>query len=110
MCRLKKSLYGLNQGPRQWYIRFDTFMTRLGYSRNQYDDCIYFWQSSNTSFIYLLLHIDDMPIASRDKNLMNELKVQLTRESDIKDLGVAKKILGMETQRDRHAGKLIVSQ
>ena len=30
VCRLKKSLYGLKQSPRQWYIRFDTFMLQKG--------------------------------------------------------------------------------
>ena len=34
VCLLKKSLYGLKQSPRQWYKRFDSFMTSHGYIRN----------------------------------------------------------------------------
>jgi len=104
---LKKSLYGLKQASRQWYKRFDSFMIRQGYCRSQYDDCIYF---QNGSFIYLLLYVDDMLIASRDKSLIQKLKTQLSNEFDMKELGAAKKILGMEIRRDRQAGKLFLSQ
>jgi len=110
VCRLKKSLYGLKQAPRQWYNRFDSFMIGQSYCRSQYDDCIYFQNFQNGSFIYLLLYVDDMLIASRDKSLIKKLKTQLSNEFDMKELGAAKKILGMEICRDRQAGKLFLSQ
>ena len=110
VCHLKKSLYGLKQAPRQWYKRFDSFMIAQQYSRSNYDNCVYFKQFSNGSFVYLLLYVDDMLIASRDKFLIDELKAQLSHEFEMKDLGPAKKILGMEIHRDRKAGKLFLSQ
>jgi hypothetical protein len=99
-----KSLY--EQAPRKWYKSFDSFILANGYSRGNYDHCIYLKRFLNGSFGYLLLYIDDMLIASHDKSLIDELKAQLSHQFDMKNLGPAKKILGMEIQRDRHAGTL----
>ncbi|XXG58369.1 hypothetical protein AAC387_Pa04g0693 [Persea americana] len=110
VCLLKKSLYGLKQSPRQWYKRFDTFMVGNGYCRSAYDNCVYHKKHSNGSYVYLLLYVDDMSIAAKDMSETNRLKTQLSGEFDMKDLGAAKKILGMEIQRDWKAGKLSLSQ
>ena len=72
--QLKKSLHDLKQAPRQWYKRFDSFMIGQGYFRSQFDDCVYFRKFPNGSFIYLLLFVDDMLFASRDKSLIRKLK------------------------------------
>ena len=42
VCKLKKSLYGLKQSPRQWYKRFDHFMLENGFHRSIKDACVYF--------------------------------------------------------------------
>jgi hypothetical protein len=42
VCRLKKSLYGLKQALRHWYLNFDRFMIEQGYSRCHSDHCVYF--------------------------------------------------------------------
>ena len=110
VCRLKKSLYGLKQSPRQWYKRFDRFMLSNGYSRSSYDSCVYHRILSDGSFVYLLLYVDDMLIAAGNMSHIQTLKKQLSDEFEMKDLGSAKKILGMEIQRDRGAGKLFLSQ
>jgi hypothetical protein len=83
---LRDFLYGLKQDPRQWYKWFDSFMLAHGYSRSNYDHCIYLKQFPNRSFVYLLLYVDDMLIASHDKSLIGELMAQLSHELDMKDL------------------------
>ena len=51
-----------------------------------------------------------MLIASKSQEEIEKLKNQLRNEFEMKDLGEAKKILGMEIKRDRHSKKLYLSQ
>lgn len=110
VCKLKKSLYGLKQSPRQWYKRFDSYMVKLGYTRSSYDCCVYYNRLKDDSFIYLVLYIDDMLIAAKKKYDIQKLKGLLSTEFEMKDLGAARKILGMEIIRDRERRKLFLSQ
>ncbi|KAE8712086.1 cytochrome P450 71A9-like [Hibiscus syriacus] len=110
VCRLKKSLYGLKQSPRQWYKRFDSYMIKIGYNRCEYDCCVYVKSLDDGSFIFLLLYVDDMLIAAKNMDDVIGLKTLLSQEFDMKDLGAAKKILGMEICRDRDSRKLWLSQ
>ena len=110
VCKLKKSLYGLKQSPRQWYKRFDGYMIELGYNRSQYDCCVYHNKLEDGSMIYLILYVDDMLIAARNKADIQKLKSLLSAEFEMKDLGAAQKILGMEIFRDRSQKKLFLSQ
>ena len=109
VCKLRKSLYGLRQSPRQWYKKFDSFMVSQNFIRSEYDHCVYF-KSFNGIFIILVLYVDDMLIASKSMEEINRLKAQLSRTFEMKDLGAAKHILGMEIHRDRKNGKLWLSQ
>ncbi|KAL4029866.1 hypothetical protein IC575_008094 [Cucumis melo] len=110
VCRLHKSLYGLKQSPRQWYIRFDTFILKQGFHRNSYDACVYWKQSQKGTYIYLLLYVDDMILVSKDYAEICELKKQLSNEFEMKDLGELKRILGMDVKRDKEKGLLTISQ
>ena len=96
LCRLTKSLYGLKQTPRCWYKRFDFFIVSLGYNRLNSDHCTYYNGFGNNYFIILLLYVDDMLVVGPNKDQVQELKAQLAREFDMKDLGPANKILGMQ--------------
>jgi hypothetical protein len=108
-CKLKRSLYDLKQSPRQWYKRFDSFMLSHGFKRSKYDSCVYI-KVVDGSPIYLLLYVDDMLIAAKSRKEITTLKKLLSSEFDTKDLGAAKKILGMKITRDRKAGLLFLSQ
>ncbi|KAL6133097.1 hypothetical protein ACLB2K_065334 [Fragaria x ananassa] len=110
VCKLEKSLYGLKQSPRQWYLKFDGFMRGQEYLRSEYDHCVYFKRLPDGNFIYLLLYVDDMLIASKNMMEIEKLKAQMKKHFEMKDLGEAKKILGMEITRNRDKGVVYLTQ
>ena len=77
VCKLTRSLYGLKQAPRQWYKKFDSFMTKSGFSKAEKDPCCYFKKFSD-SYVFLLLHVDDMLIAGSSMSEINNLKTRLS--------------------------------
>jgi hypothetical protein len=64
----------------------------------------------DSDFIILLLYVDDMLVAGPNKDRIKDLKAQLAREFEMKDLGPANKILGMQIYRDRNNRKIWLSQ
>ena len=87
VCHLWKSLYVLKKAPRQWYLRFDTTIREMGYKRCIEDHCVYIHAVGTEEFIALLLYVDDMLIVGKKKDLIAELKAQLGKAFDTKDLG-----------------------
>jgi hypothetical protein len=85
-------------------------MMTKNYIRSEYDHCVYFKKLNNGIFIIFVLYVDDMLLERKIITEINKLKAQMARMSDMKDLGAAKQILGMEISRDRRNGKLWLSQ
>ena len=85
-CRLKKSIYGLKQASRQWYLKFDGTIRKFEFKENVEDNCIY-TKFKNEKFIFLILYVDDILLASSDVNLLLETKKFLSSNFDMKYLG-----------------------
>ena len=79
------------------------------YTRSKFDNRVYFLRLHDGSFIHLLLYDDDMLIASKNVEEIEKLKTLLNQEFEMKDLGEAKKILGMEITRDKEGGKIFLT-
>ncbi|RVW68061.1 Retrovirus-related Pol polyprotein from transposon TNT 1-94 [Vitis vinifera] len=107
--KLNKSIYGLKQALRQWYLKFDRIITQNGFKENTVDRCIYL-RVNGSSYIFLVLYVDDIPLASNDSDLLIETKHMLSTHFDMKDLGEASYILGIKILRDRANGVLKLSQ
>ncbi|KAL6219605.1 hypothetical protein ACLB2K_007364 [Fragaria x ananassa] len=109
VCRLKKSIYGLKQASRQWYLKFDSVVTENGFVENPLDECIYF-KVCGSRFIVLVLYVDDILLTSTDMKLLLEAKSFLSQSFEMKDLGEASFVLGIKITRDRKWGLLGISQ
>lgn len=64
-------------------------MIWIGYTLFEYDFCTYVKNIEDSSFVFLLLYMDDMLFVTRSKIEFNKLKSSLTKEFSMKDLGVA---------------------
>ena len=109
VCKLHKSIYGLKWASRQWYLRFDEVITANGFKKNIVNQCIYMKVSRN-KYIFLVLYVDDILLVANDTDLMVETKQLLFSHFDMKDLGEASYVLGIQILCDRPSGILIMSQ
>ena len=92
VSKLKKSLYGLKQATRQWYLKFDRFMVNNDFTTLEANHCCYSKWFKNF-YIMILLYVNGMLVAgSSMKEIMN-LKDNLAKEFTMKNLGPARKIL-----------------
>jgi hypothetical protein len=108
-CKLKKSIYGLKQAFRQWYIKFHKVITSYGFIENFVDQCIYL-KVSGSKVIFLVLYVDDILLASNDLGLLHDTKQFISQNFEMKDLGEASYVIGIEIHRDRKQRILKLSQ
>jgi len=94
ICKLKKSLYGLKQSPRMWYLKFDAFVLSIRFVRSKLDHCVYY-KFDGDCILNVALYVDDMLLIGKGKNMISDFKSQLVAQFEMKDLGAARYILGM---------------
>uniref|UniRef100_A0A6N2L3B4 Fe2OG dioxygenase domain-containing protein n=1 Tax=Salix viminalis TaxID=40686 RepID=A0A6N2L3B4_SALVM len=109
VCKLKKSIYGLKQASRQWYFKFHQVIISFGFEMNLVDDCIYH-KFCGSKYIFLVLYVDDILLASSDIGLLHETKKFLAKNFEMKDLGEASFVLGIQIHRDHSRSILGLSQ
>ena len=84
-CRLKKFINGLKQALRQWYLKFDQTIRNFEFKENVEDNCVYA-KLKNGKFIFLVLYVDDILLASSDVSLLLKTMKFLSSTFDMKDL------------------------
>ena len=90
-------------------MKFNSTIRKFGFQENVEDNCVYA-KFKNGKYIFLVLYVDDILLASNDVNLLLETKKFLSLNFDMKDLGEASFILEIEIHRDRRKRVLGLSQ
>jgi len=109
VCKLKRSIYGLKQASRQWYLKFNDIIVSFGFRENTVDQCIYL-KVSGSKFIFLILYVDDILLATNDLGLLSEAKRFLSNNFEMKDMCEAYYVIGIKIFRDKSQGLLGLSQ
>ena len=102
--RLKKVIYGHPKGSRLWAECLHQKLIQLGFSQLATDQCVYGkwidWDlnnlKSNSYFVFVLIHSDDLIIISNLKEKMLQEKDTLLKAFDGVDQGTLKSFCGVE--------------
>ena len=109
VCRLKKTLYGLKQSPREWYEEMTRTLLEIGFTRSPYDQA-FFIRRMGGQMLLVGVWVDDMLVAAHTQEMVMDLHRELNKRYKVKNLGPVKVFLGMEVTRSRKTRRLFLSQ
>ncbi|KEP46319.1 putative Gag-Pol-like polyprotein/retrotransposon [Rhizoctonia solani 123E] len=108
--RLVRSLYGLKQAGRVWYECLMAALIELGFIRFNSDNCVFMRRRKDTGLILIAVHVDDLTGAAENDSAWNSFCGELNAKYELKNLGRAKEILGLEITQDVRAGTASITQ
>lgn len=107
VLRLRKSLYGLKQSGREWYIEACKGLGELGFQPIFSEPSIF---TTADRRILIGLYVDDMLILSKDPSDIDRVVKGIQKRWKIKDLGEVNMILGIRVTRDRKNRRIFLDQ
>ena len=116
MCKLVCSLYGLKQAGQVWNrtfahtikrkLRFNTIHSDAGV----YVLCRHHKGGDSETDVILILYVDDLLLLGEDLSKINDIKHQLGKLYQMKDLRPASSYLGIQITRDRNTRAIWIDQ
>lgn len=105
--KLNKALYGLRKSPRLWQQEATRVLEELGFQAVPEDLCLF-----TRSGIIVFFYVDDIVIVyHRSKSSeASQLRTQLQKHWELRDMGEATWFLGIRILRDRQKHKLWLCQ
>lgn len=75
-CKLIKSLYGLRQAHRQWFLKLSLALIKYGFEQAHSDNNMFILHKSSS--VYVLIYVDDMLLAGNDVVQLKVVKTFLS--------------------------------
>ena len=100
VCRLNKGIYGLKQAAKIWNDQLDNLLKTYGFTQSKTDSCLY-TKLTEDEIIYLIIYVDDILIAAKSEEKINEVANFLMEQFNLVDLGNLKHYLGIEVSRNK---------
>ena len=96
--KLRKALYGLKQSQRNWNEMINDVLIELGFTRGISDTCIY-RRSHKGNLSLVLIYVDDIMIATDQKEDMIQIKAGLGAYFEMSDMDELRFCLGLQVER-----------
>jgi hypothetical protein len=111
VLHLKKAVYRLKDVPHSWYIHCAGIFVTNGFTQSNNDHCLFSMKvPSSYTVMHVLVYIDDFTLLTNSVGNMAWLKEKLSSLFDLKDLGAASQVLGIEVIHDHDMGTLKLMQ
>jgi hypothetical protein len=107
---LNKSMYGLKQAPRAWNIVLTKTLLTLGFVPSIADPCLYILITPSRERIYMNTYVDDLFHAANPSQAKDSIIAGLSKAFAITNLGIIKKILGIEITRNPTTGSILMTR
>jgi len=102
VCHLKKTIYGLKQGPKAWFEKISLTISGIDFHRCHSDHSV-FIRCTKSGIIILTFYVDDILLTGSDSAELLETKKYLKRRFVIKDMGRPKYFLGIKIAHKKHS-------
>jgi hypothetical protein len=92
---LQKSLYGLRESGKNWWLTVDEFLREQGFKACDADPCLYTKTTPNGDRMTVLVYVDDMLYSSTSDEMREEFDASIQQRFTVKLLGKATHYLGL---------------
>ena len=106
ICKLRKSLYGLKQSGRNWYLTIKNFLSQLGFTAAIQDECLFIKKGENAIEGLVCLWVGDMVILGLQKDFCENFKNKVGEQFEISSYGDLSWFLNIKIERTENKIKL----